>query len=159
VASKAAGLAFLFQLLFRIMGTNDSWIPLVAWGSFLTMTVGNLVAIVQTNIKRFMAFSAISQAGYLLMGFLGNGETGVPAVLFYMLVYLLSNLLVFAVIIFYGNETGREQIDEYRGLARLHPAIAAAMMLGLFSLAGIPPLAGFTGKFFLFSVAAATTMS
>ena len=73
--------------------------------------------------------------------------------IFYLLVYLVSNLVVFAVIIFYANETGREQIDEYQGLAQTNPLIALAMMIALFSLAGIPPLSGFVGKFFLFSIA------
>ena len=154
VASKAAGLAFLFHLVYRIMGLHlEQWTPLLAILSVITMTLGNVVAIVQENIKRFMAFSSVSQAGYLLMGFLGNGRDGVPAILFYMLVYVFSNLCVFAVITFYANETGRERIGDYRGLSRLHPLIALSMMLGLFSLAGIPPLAGFTGKFFLFSIA------
>ena len=118
------------------------------------MTLGNTVAIVQQNIKRFMAFSAISQAGYILMGFVGGQAEGVPAMLFYMLVYAVTNLTVFACIIWYSNETGREQIEDYRGLSRTNPIIALAMMVGLFSLAGIPPLSGFVGKFFLFSVAA-----
>jgi NADH-quinone oxidoreductase subunit N len=119
----------------------------------ITMTVGNVVAIVQQNIKRFMAFSAISQAGYLIMGFLGPSPDGVPAMLFYMLIYIITNLAVFACIIWYANETGREAIDDYRGLSRTNPLIALAMMASLFSLAGIPPLSGFVGKFFLFSIA------
>jgi NADH-quinone oxidoreductase subunit N len=118
----------------------------------VTMTLGNVVAIVQQNIKRFMAFSAVSQAGYLIMGFLSSSP-GVPAMIYYMLVYAVTNLSVFACIVWYANETGKEHINDYRGLSRTNPAIALAMMLGLFSLAGIPPLSGFVGKFFLFSVA------
>jgi NADH-quinone oxidoreductase subunit N len=154
VASKGAGLAFMFQIFFRVMGAHlADWTMIVALFAGATMTLGNLVAIVQQNIKRFMAFSAVSQAGYLIMGFLGAAPEGVPAMLYYMLVYLVTNLVVFACIIWYGNETGREQINEYRGLSRTNPLIALAMMLGLFSLAGIPPLSGFVGKFFLFSIA------
>lgn len=154
VASKGAGLAFMFQLYFRLMGwAVADWGMLVALLAAVTMTLGNVVAIVQHNIKRFMAFSAISQAGYFLLGFLGPSPQGVPAMLFYMLVYVASNLAVFAAIVWYANETGRERIEDYRGLSQVNPLIALAMMVALFSLAGIPPLSGFVGKFFLFSVA------
>jgi len=154
VASKAAGLALMFQLFYRAMGQFlNHWSLPIALFAALTMTLGNVVAVTQQNIKRFMAFSAISQAGYLIMGFLGTSSEGVPAMLFYMLVYIVTNLAVFAVIMFYSNQTGREEIKDYRGLARVNPLVALAMMVGLFSLAGIPPLAGFVGKFFLFSVA------
>lgn len=154
VASKGAGLAFAFQILYRLF---DGWIAQAAAGvavfAAVTMTVGNTVAIVQHNIKRFMAFSAISQAGYLVMGFVGGLPEGIPAMLFYLLVYAVTNLAVFACIVWFSNQTGKEQIEDYRGLSRTNPLVALAMMLGLFSLAGIPPLSGFVGKFFLFSVA------
>ena len=152
VASKAAGLAFMFQLFYRVMGDVllDAGVALAVLAA-VTMTLGNLVAVVQSNIKRFMAFSAISQAGSLIMGFLSR--EGAPSMVYYMLVYVVTNMVVFGVIVFYWNETGREEIEDYRGLARTNPLIALAMMLGLFSLAGIPPLSGFVGKFFLFSVA------
>lgn len=154
VASKGAGLAFIFQLFFRVFGLSlEHWGFLIAAFAAVTMTLGNLVAIVQENVKRFMAFSAISQAGYLILGFLGPAPEGVPAMLFYMLVYVVTNMCVFACIVWYSNETGRENIAEYRGLAQTNPPMALAMMLGLFSLAGIPPLSGFVGKFFLFSIA------
>ena len=154
VASKGAGLAFLFQLFFRMMGPYlHDWALLVALLAAATMTLGNVVAILQQNIKRFMAFSAISQAGYLIMGFLGPSAEGVPAMIFYMFVYIVTNLAVFACIVWYSNETGREEIGEYRGLSRTNPLMALAMMVALFSLAGIPPLSGFVGKFFLFSIA------
>ena len=162
VASKGAGLALMFQLFYRVFGAF-----LVDWGllfavlSAITMTLGNCVAIVQQNIKRFMAFSAISQAGYFLMGFLGTRAMGLPeqsvgAMLFYMLVYVATNLGAFACIVWYANETGRERIDEYRGLSRTNPMMALCFMLALFSLAGIPPLSGFVGKFFLFNIASQT---
>jgi NADH-quinone oxidoreductase subunit N len=154
VASKAAGLAFMFQLFFRVLSADiQHWAMALALLAAVTMTLGNVVAIWQQNIKRFMAFSAISQAGYLIMGFLGPSADGVPAMLFYLLVYSVTNLGVFACIIWYANETGREEINDYRGLSRTNPLMALAMMIGLFSLAGIPPLSGFVGKFFLFSIA------
>lgn len=155
VASKAAGLALMFQMFYRVFGPwLHEWSDLIAVFAAVTMTLGNVVAIVQNNIKRFMAFSAISQAGYTILGFLGPLDTGIPAMIFYLLVYIVTNLAVFACIVWYSNETGREQIQDYRGLAQTNPVIALMMMLGLFSLAGIPPLSGFVGKFFLFSVCA-----
>ncbi len=155
VASKGTGLAFMFQLFFRMMGgwVHD-WALMIALFAAVTMTLGNCVAIVQHNIKRFMAFSAISHAGVFIMGFLGPHDYGVPAMLFYLLAYIASTLALFAGIVWYSNETGRETIRDYRGLSRTNPLMALAMMLALFSLAGIPPLSGFVGKFFLFSVAA-----
>ncbi|MFQ5607301.1 MAG: NADH-quinone oxidoreductase subunit N [Candidatus Zixiibacteriota bacterium] len=155
VASKSAGLAFMFQLFFIVMGDHlPGWQWLIAALATLTMTLGNLVAIVQKNIKRFMAFSSISQAGYIILGFLGPFVESVPAMLYYLLVYVFTNMAVFGVIIFYSDRTGRERIEDYNGLSRTNPLIALTMMLGLFSLAGIPPLSGFVGKFFLFNVAA-----
>jgi NADH-quinone oxidoreductase subunit N len=154
VASKCAGLAFIFQVLFRILGAFVAdGATVVAIFAAATMTLGNVVAIVQQNIKRFMAFSAVSQAGYLIMGFLGNWDLAVPAMLYYMLIYVTTNLAAFACIVWYANETGKEQINDYKGLSRTNPLIALSMMLALFSLAGIPPLSGFVGKFFLFSIA------
>lgn len=159
VASKAAGLAFMFQLLFGVFGDQISdWKWLIALLATATMTLGNLVAIVQHNIKRFMAFSSISQAGNLILGFLGPYPEGVAAMLFYMLVFVFTNMAVFGVIIFYSDSTGRTQVEEYRGLSRTNPLIALTMALALFGLAGIPPLAGFVGKFFLFSIAAKSGM-
>jgi NADH-quinone oxidoreductase subunit N len=154
VGSKFAGLALALQLFGRMFGGIQSeWVPEVALFAAVTMTLGNLVAIVQDNVKRFMAFSAIAQAGYVMMGFIGVATDGVPAILFYMLIYAATNLAVFAVIVWHANRTGDERIAAYRGLSRLNPMMALAMMIGLFGLAGIPPLAGFVGKFFLFSVA------
>ncbi len=155
VASKSAGMAFMFQILFGIFGNALSeygW--LIAALATATMTLGNLVAIVQNNIKRFMAFSAISQAGYIILGFLGPFSESVPSMLFYLFIYVFTNMAVFGVIIYYSDTTGKEEIDDYKGLSRTNPAIAFVMMIGLFSLAGIPPLSGFVGKFFLFSIAA-----
>lgn len=154
VASKSAGLAVMFHLYYRVFGRFvEDWSEILALLAALTMTVGNLVAIVQQNIKRFMAFSAVSQAGYLILGFVGPASDAVPAMIFYLLVYLVTNLAAFAVIVFHSNQTGQERIQDYRGLSRTNPLVALAMMVALFGLAGIPPLSGFVGKFFLFSVA------
>jgi NADH-quinone oxidoreductase subunit N len=154
VASKGVGLAVMFQIFYRVLGPMMGDLgPLIAVLAAATMTVGNTVAIVQRGIKRFMAFSAISQAGYIAMGFLGPDAGGVPAMLFYMLAYLAGNMTAFGVIVFFANATGKGGIEDYRGLSRTNPMLALALMLALFSLAGIPPLSGFVGKFFLFSIA------
>jgi NADH-quinone oxidoreductase subunit N len=156
IGSKAAGLAFLFQLLYRVF-PEALWDlgPLLAAGAAVTMTVGNLVATVQPNLKRFMAYSSISQAGYLLLGLLDpTGEAGVGAMLYYMLMYLAGNLVVFGVILYWERAAGARELEDFKGFSRERPALALALLLGLLSLAGIPPLAGFTGKFLLFSVAA-----
>jgi len=155
VASKGTGLAFMFQMFFRTMGDwVDDWSLMIALFAAVTMTLGNCAAIVQQNIKRFMAFSAISHAGVFIMGFLGPQDYGIPAMLFYLLAYIASSFALFAGIVWYSNESGREYIGDYRGMSRTNPLMSLAMMLALFSLAGIPPLSGFVGKFFLFSVAA-----
>lgn len=155
VASKGTGLAFMFQMFFRAMGGwMDDWSLLIALFAAVTMTLGNCAAIVQQNIKRFMAFSTISHAGVFIMGFLGPNDYGVPAMLFYLLTYIVSSFALFAGIVWYSNESGREYIRDYRGMSRTNPLMSLAMMLALFSLAGIPPLSGFVGKFFLFNVAA-----
>jgi NADH-quinone oxidoreductase subunit N len=154
VASKAAGLAMMFQVFFRLFGPFvANWIAPIATLAAVTMTVGNAIAMVQSNIKRFMAFSAVSQAGYLIMGFMGPAAESAAAMIFYMLVYAVTNIAVFTVIMFISNQTGNEDIADYRGLARTNPVMALGMMIALFGLAGIPPLSGFVGKFFLFSVA------
>ncbi len=154
VASKGAGLALAFIVLFKLMGAFlPAWDTAIALLAACTMTLGNVVAISQTNIKRFMAYSSISQAGYLLLGFLGPVPEGVPAMLFYLLAYVVTNIAVFSVIIYFSNSNGREEIKDYAGLSLRHPLLALGMMVALFSLAGIPPLSGFTGKFFLFSIA------
>ncbi len=156
-ASKAAGLAFLFQLLQGpLAGALPDMLPLLALLAVLAMSLGNLVAVLQQNLKRFMAYSSISQAGYLLLGLLdGWSDAGLAAMLYYMLVYVIGNLVVFGVILERERDCGATEIEDFRGLIRLRPGLATAMLLGLLSLAGIPPLAGFTGKWFLFAQAAA----
>jgi NADH-quinone oxidoreductase subunit N len=155
VASKAAGLALFFSLYYRVMGPiASSLAPTIAILAAATMTLGNVVAIRQAKIKRFMAYSAISQAGYLLMGFLGLSHQSAAATVFYLFVYALTNLTAFAVIIHHIDSQGDEAVNGLRGLAKTSPLMALALMIALFGLAGIPPLSGFVGKFFLFSVAA-----
>jgi NADH-quinone oxidoreductase subunit N len=121
----------------------------------LTMTAGNVVALVQNNIKRMLAYSAIAHAGYVIVGMAaGRGHDAGGAILYYLLAYAFTNLGAFAVVV--ALERGAEahdQITDYRGLAREHPGLAAAMALCLLSLTGIPPLAGFVAKFYIFAAA------
>jgi NADH-quinone oxidoreductase subunit N len=133
---------------------HDHVLTLVCILATLTMTFGNLVALYQTNMKRFLAFSSIAQAGYLLIGLVNTGELGLSSVLFYLLVYLVSNVVAFGVVTMISAATGKEDLRDYVGFSVTNPALAAVMMLAMFSLAGIPPLAGFLGKFYLFAAAA-----
>lgn len=119
----------------------------------LTITVGNLFAIRQRNIKRFLAFSSVSQAGYIMLGIIAHNYMGMAAMMYYILVYIFSNLAAFGVAQAVENATGKLSIDDYRGMSKANPRLAFAMMLAMFSLAGIPPFAGFFSKFFIFTSA------
>ena len=160
VGSKAAGFAALLRI-FITGGLGQvnlqSLITIVAIIAILTMTLGNLVAAVQTNVKRMMAYSSIAQAGYILVGFTaslsGQNSYGSSAVLFFILVYALTNLGAFAGIIALANATGGEKIEDFRGLAKRAPLLSAGTALCLLSLSGIPPMAGFVSKVFIFSAA------
>jgi NADH-quinone oxidoreductase subunit N len=163
VGSKAAGFALLMRFFYPAMshlGANGSWqfIPGVDWPqlvlvlSMVTMTLGNLTALSQRNLKRLLAYSSIAHAGYMLMGFVVLSNEGLRAMLFYMVVYYLMNIGAFLVVMIVANSTGREDIDGLRGLAwRGGAAPAVAMAIFMFSLTGLPPLAGFVGKFYLFA--------
>jgi len=122
--------------------------------SVATMTIANLFAIRQNNLKRFMAFSSIAQAGFILLGIMGADQAGMTSVVYFVLIYVLTNLAAFGVISSISHHTGNETISSYNGLYRTNPLLSLTMMLALFSLAGIPPVAGFFGKFFLFTAAA-----
>lgn len=155
VISKGAAVFILIVLLFTVFHSivplwRDALIAL----AILTMTTGNLFALRQQNLKRFLAFSSIAQAGFILLGVIAGNELGMASVLYFVLVYIFSNLGAFGVIVAISNATGKEDMDDYNGLYRTNPRLSLAMMLSLFSLAGIPPVAGFFGKFFLFAAAA-----
>ncbi len=163
VGSNAAGVAILIRFFFpvasRLVEEGDwLFVPGVEWPHFLlfmsilTMTVGNLCALNQRNIKRLLAYSGIAHAGYILMGLVVLTSEGLKAALFYIVVYLIMNLGAFLVVVIVANATGREDMEGYRGLAWRGAAIpAVCMAIFLFSLTGLPPLAGFVGKFFLFA--------
>ncbi|MCX6333582.1 MAG: NADH-quinone oxidoreductase subunit N [Bacteroidia bacterium] len=155
VISKGAALFIFIIVLYTVFPVIiESWQKTILVTSILTMTIGNLFAIRQQNIKRFLAFSSISQAGYILLGIIGANQAGMTSVVYYMIVYIFSNLGAFGVITAISNATGKENIDDYNGLYQTNPKLSLTMTLALFSLAGIPPVAGFFGKFFLFAAAA-----
>jgi len=154
-ASEIAGLVILLRVfLVAIPGLQDRWALLFYVLSLLTMTVGNVVAIAQSNIKRMLAYSSIAHIGYLLIGVVAGRELGISATLLYTVVYALMTLGAFAmVILLCVGEVKGERIDDFTGLAQRSPMAAAAMLILLLSLAGVPPTAGFVGKLYLFGAA------
>jgi len=154
-ASEIAGLAILLRVfLVALPGLQDRWSLLFSVLSVLTMTVGNIVAIAQSNIKRMLAYSSIAHIGYLLIGLVAGRELGITATLLYTLVYALMTTGAFAVVILLCvGEVKGERIDDFTGLAQRSPLAAAAMLIFLLSLAGVPPTAGFVGKLYLFGAA------
>ncbi|MEW6272760.1 MAG: NADH-quinone oxidoreductase subunit N [Thermodesulfobacteriota bacterium] len=147
-AAAVAGFARLFITAFAAL--HADWAMVVWWLSVLTMTVGNVVAIAQSNVKRMLAYSSIAHAGYLLAAIVAGTPRGGGAVLFYLLAYAFMNLGAFAVVIAIGVKgEPNEQFSDYAGLASRHPLIASAMTLFMLSLTGIPPLVGFVGKLYL----------
>jgi NADH-quinone oxidoreductase subunit N len=155
VISKGAAVFIFIIILFKVFPViMVTWQKTIYVTAILTMTIGNLFAIRQQNLKRFLAFSSISQAGYILLGFIGGNQLGMASVIYYILVYIFSNLGAFGVITAISNATDKENIDDYNGLYHTNPGLSLVLTLALFSLAGIPPVAGFFGKFFLFTAAA-----
>ena len=155
VISKGAAVFTLMIILFKVFPViAGTWQKTILVTSVLTMTIGNLFAIRQQNLKRFLAFSSISQAGYIFLGLVGGNQLGMASVIYYILVYIFSNLGAFGVVTAISNASGKENIDDYNGLYTTNPKLSLIMTLALFSLAGIPPVAGFFGKFFLFTAAA-----
>ena len=154
VAPKALGFAVLIRVLDMIFWNfRGVWSPVLVILSILTMTIGNITAISQSNIKRFLAYSSIAQAGYILMGLAVFSHLGRDAILIYLLAYLLTNLGAFAVVLFVGGRTHNDSLDSYAGLSQRSPAAAAMLTVFLLSLAGLPPFAGFIGKYYVFAAA------
>jgi NADH-quinone oxidoreductase subunit N len=155
VGPKAAGFAaFLRVFLYSLSSLQTDWVWVLWVLAVLTMTLGNLVAIAQKNIKRMLAYSSIAHAGYILVAMVAASELSTASILFYLLAYAFMNLGAFGVVILYGRK-GEESIliSDYSGMGSKYPALAATMAVFLFSLAGIPPTAGFVGKFYIFSAA------
>ncbi len=152
VASKAAGFAAMMRvLLIALPDLFVHWNVMIVGLTVLTVVLANLVAIPQTNIKRLLAFSGVGQAGYLLLGIVAFTQLGVGAVLFHTLFYVFANVAAFMVVIAFYNETGSDEIRDYTGLAVRSPLLAAVLLFSMLSMAGIPPLAGFVSKFYLFT--------
>jgi len=161
VGPKAAGFAVLVRVLLTALPDfRPDWVAVLSAISMVTMTLGNLVALTQRNIKRMLAYSSIAHAGYILIGLVSwdlwqsaGRFTGINGVLIYLLAYLFTNLGAFVVVIAFEQATGSNQIEDYAGLARTSPAMAATMLIFLFSLTGIPGTGGFIGKLFVFGAA------
>ena len=163
VGPKAAGFAVLVRFYYTVFAAPDSgtglwrltsavdWPFLFAALSALTMTVGNLVAVKQNNVKRLLAYSSIAHAGYMLMGFVLLSSAGIQAILFYLVVYLFMNLGAFYVVVVVSNATRGEEISDFTGLGSRAPFAAVALSIFLFALTGIPPFSGFIGKVYLFA--------
>lgn len=158
VVSKGSA-AFAFFIIFtQCFGQvySDAWEWMLYALIILTITVGNLFALRQKNMKRFMAFSSVSQAGYLVLGVIGANALGLASMMFYTIVYVVSNLGAFAVIQTIEDNSGKLNMDDYNGLHKTNPWLSVAMTLAMFSLAGIPPFAGFFSKILIFTSVTST---
>ncbi len=163
VGSKAAGFAIILRVFFSAFASplllSQDWGMVFAVLSALTMTAGNIIAIQQNNIKRMLGYSSIAQAGYLMVGLATVGlapvisETGQASLLFFLVSYSLTNLAAFIAIIAITNKTGSDLIDDFKGMGKRTPWLAAALTLAMISLIGMPPAAGFMAKFYIFSSA------
>jgi NADH-quinone oxidoreductase subunit N len=150
VISKGSVVFVFLTILYSLFGgLKEEWLYAICILSILSMTVGNLFALRQQNAKRFLAFSSISQVGFVLVGVAGASVMGSTAVVYFILIYLLSNIAVFGVIGAMADTTGSESLQSFKGLYKSNPFYALFMVVALFSLAGIPPIAGFFGKLFL----------
>jgi NADH-quinone oxidoreductase subunit N len=154
-ASKAAGFAVLVRLFFVAFpaGTDLArlWVPALAVLSAITMTVGNLLALPQTNIKRLIAFSSISHAGYAMIGVVALSQLGAASVVFYLAAYILTNLLAFGIVMAFSRITGLEDLKDYSGMSRRSPWLGLMMLAAFLSLAGMPPFGGFVAKVVVFA--------
>jgi len=162
VGSKAAGFAILVRVFLTALPNfrwNIGWMAFLMALSIISMALGNLIALRQTNIKRMLAYSSIAQAGYIVIGVICLAPTansaflGLNGTLFYLFAYLFTNLAVFSAVIAFESTTGSSEIADYRGLVKRSPIIAGVLLVGLLSLAGIPGTGGFLGKFLVFGAA------
>lgn len=153
-ASKAAGFAVLVRLFFVAFPDVDlakTWTLAIAILSAITMTVGNLLTLQQTNIKRLLAYSSVAHAGYVLIGVVALSQLGAASVVFYLAAYIATNLLAFGIVMAFSRITGKEDIADYAGLSRRSPLLGLMMLAAFLSLAGMPPFGGFVAKVFVFA--------
>ena len=154
VASKAAGFAVIIRVFtVALPGLQPDWVVLFGVLSALTMTLGNVVALTQQNIKRMLAYSSIGHAGYLLLGVAAASAAGISSLMFYLLAYAFTNVAAFTVVILASKAVPNDRIEGYSGLHKRAPLLAFAMAASLLSLAGLPPMVGFFAKFYLFAAA------
>ncbi|NIS80690.1 MAG: NADH-quinone oxidoreductase subunit NuoN [Anaerolineales bacterium] len=152
--SKAAGFAVLVRVMLAAFPSIESyWSLILAIMAAVTMTLGNLLAIPQQNIKRLLAYSSIAHAGYAMIGLVALSIFGAASLVFYLIGYVVANLAAFSVVILFARSAGSEEIADYAGLSRRSPWLALALLVALLSLAGMPPLVGFVGKFYVFASA------
>lgn len=155
VISKGAAAFTLMTILIKVFAPIAAqWQGILYGVIIVTITLANLFAIRQKNLKRFLAYSSISQAGYIALGIIGGSAMGMSSLVYYILVYMVSNLAAFGVIAAIENKTGKVTMEDYNGLYSTNPRLTLVMTLAMFSLAGIPPFAGFFSKFFIFAAAA-----
>ncbi len=153
-ASKAAGFAVILRLLtaaFPVISAD--WSLILAVLATLTMTVGNLIALAQKNIKRMLAYSSIAHAGYAMIGVVAFSQLGIASAVFYLIAYILTNLLAFGIVGIVGHVTGSDDVSAYNGLGRRNASLSLAALVAFLSLAGMPPFGGFVAKFFVFAAA------
>jgi NAD(P)H-quinone oxidoreductase subunit 2 len=151
VGSKAAGFALAIRLLVTVFsGVSEEWHFIFITLAILSMVLGNVVALAQTSMKRMLAYSSIAQAGFVMIGLVAGGDAGYSSMVFYLIIYLFMNLGAFAGVILFSLRTGSDKISDYSGLYQKDPLLTLALSICLLSLGGIPPLAGFFGKIYLF---------
>lgn len=154
VVSKGSAVFVLMLLLYKVFGNLIiQWQGILYGIIIISITLANLFAIRQQNIKRFLAFSSISQAGYIALAIISGTALGMTTLVYYIFVYVFSNLAAFGVVITIENRSGKLNISDYKGLYSTNPKLSFVMMLAMFSLGGIPPFAGFFSKFFVFAAA------
>ena len=150
VISKGAVLFVFVSVLYTVFKPmSEAWYNMLFILSILTIVIGNLFALRQENFKRFLAFSSIAQVGFILIGITGSSQLGSTSVIYFVLIYIFSNLAAFGVVSLVSALTGKENISDYKGFYKTNPVLAWVLTIALFSLAGVPPTAGFFGKFFL----------
>jgi NADH-quinone oxidoreductase subunit N len=165
-ASKAAGFAVLARLFLTVFEGSAtpitplafSWTSILAVLAAITMTLGNLVALKQSNIKRLLAYSSVAHAGYAMIGVVAITELGVTSMVFYLVAYIVTNLAAFGIVMAFGRITGSDEIKDYAGMSRRSPGLAFAMLVAFLSLAGMPPFGGFVAKVFVFAAAVQVNM-
>jgi NADH-quinone oxidoreductase subunit N len=160
-SAKAAGLVIFYQVMvIGFAGAEGSsaweshlpgWVPVIACVAALSIVLGNLVAIMQTSVRRLLAYSAIAHVGYMLLALVSHTEQSFGALLYYALTYALTTIGAFGVVAVVETKTGGDKLSDFSGLSRRAPVLSFCMLIFLLSLAGIPPLAGFFGKFYLFT--------